>query len=110
MRDHLNICMRMKQSLVGSSILSTENNSLKFASTKKRKRSLDEGRRGMLFMRNFHGCVTMVNLIWALMAIIGICYAIINGRMEEVNEAIFESANEAVTLTISFISILVFWL
>lgn len=52
----------------------------------------------------------MVNVIWALMAIIGIVYAMFNGTMEAVNEAVFESANEAVTLSIGLISILVFWL
>lgn len=52
----------------------------------------------------------MVNLIWALMAVVGIVYAMINGTMEEVNKAIFQSANEAVALTISLISMLVFWL
>ncbi|HLR08166.1 MAG TPA: nucleoside recognition domain-containing protein [Bacillota bacterium] len=52
----------------------------------------------------------MVNIIWALMAIIGIIYAMINGTMDEVNKAIFDSANEAVTLSIGLISILVFWL
>lgn len=52
----------------------------------------------------------MVNIIWASMAIIGIVYAMFNGTMEEVNKAIFESASEAVTLSIGLISILVFWL
>lgn len=52
----------------------------------------------------------MVNMIWALMAIIGIVYAMINGTMDQVNMAIFESANDAVTLSIGLISILVFWL
>ena len=52
----------------------------------------------------------MVNLIWALMAIAGILYAMLNGTMDEVNKAIIESANEAVTLSIGLISILVFWL
>ncbi|WP_026906594.1 nucleoside recognition domain-containing protein [Paucisalibacillus globulus] len=52
----------------------------------------------------------MVNLIWAFMAIIGIVYAMFNGTMDEVNKAIFESANEAVTLSIGLISVLVFWL
>jgi len=52
----------------------------------------------------------MVNLIWAFMAIIGIVYAMFNGTMDEVNKALFQSANEAVTLSISLISILVFWL
>ncbi|MFD1850529.1 nucleoside recognition domain-containing protein [Oceanobacillus bengalensis] len=52
----------------------------------------------------------MVNLIWAFMAIVGIVYAMFNGTMEEVNKALFESANEAVKLSIGLISILVFWL
>jgi len=52
----------------------------------------------------------MINYIWAGMAIIGIVYAMINGTMEQVNEAIFNSANEAVTLSIGLISVLVFWL
>ncbi|ASK63301.1 spore maturation protein [Virgibacillus phasianinus] len=52
----------------------------------------------------------MVNLIWACMAMIGIVYAMFNGTMENVNKALFESANNAVTLSIGLISILVFWL
>ncbi|WP_163537690.1 nucleoside recognition domain-containing protein [Gracilibacillus sp. YIM 98692] len=52
----------------------------------------------------------MINVIWALMAIIGIVYAMINGTMEEVNKALFEGADEAVTLVISLTSVLVFWL
>lgn len=44
------------------------------------------------------------------MTVIGLIFAIINGKMKEVNEAIFSSANEAVTLCIGLISILVFWL
>lgn len=44
------------------------------------------------------------------MAIIGIVYALFNGTMDQVNQAIFESANQAVTLTIGLISILIFWL
>jgi spore maturation protein A len=52
----------------------------------------------------------MVNLIWAFMAIIGIFFAMFNGTMDDVNKAVFESANEAVTLSIGLISVLVFWL
>ncbi|MBP1969648.1 spore maturation protein A [Virgibacillus natechei] len=52
----------------------------------------------------------MVNIIWACMAIIGIVYAMFNGTMDQVNQAVFESANEAVTLSIGLISVLVFWL
>ncbi|HLR73970.1 MAG TPA: nucleoside recognition domain-containing protein [Virgibacillus sp.] len=52
----------------------------------------------------------MVNIIWACMAIIGILYAMINGTMDQVNKAIFESAQDAVTISLGLISILVFWL
>ncbi|MEN1969117.1 nucleoside recognition domain-containing protein [Lentibacillus sp. N15] len=52
----------------------------------------------------------MVNIIWASMAIIGIFYAMITGKMEEVNKALFESAEEAVTISIGLISVMVFWL
>ncbi len=44
------------------------------------------------------------------MAIIGIVYAMINGTMDDVNHAIIESAQTAVTLALGLISILVFWL
>ncbi|WP_090395683.1 nucleoside recognition domain-containing protein [Natribacillus halophilus] len=52
----------------------------------------------------------MINWIWMSMLITGLVFAMITGRMEEVNEAIFEGAQEAVTLCLGMISILVFWL
>ncbi|WP_226579476.1 nucleoside recognition domain-containing protein [Halobacillus litoralis] len=52
----------------------------------------------------------MVNLIWALLAVIGIVYAGINGTMEEVNKAIFSTLDEAIMITISLAGVLVFWL
>lgn len=52
----------------------------------------------------------MVNLIWVFMTVIGIVFAMFNGTMGEVNEAVFSGAKEAVTLCIGLISILVFWL
>src|SRR3954452_15367619 len=52
----------------------------------------------------------MINIIWVLLTVIGILFAVINGTMEEVNEAIFKGASDAVTLCIGFISVLVFWL
>ncbi len=44
------------------------------------------------------------------MLVIGILFAAVNGRMEEVNEAIFSGAKDAVAICIGLISILVFWL
>src|SRR5699024_5502546 len=52
----------------------------------------------------------MIYIIWVGMAVIGIVYAMFNGTMDEVNNAIFESANEVVTIVIVLISMLVFWL
>ncbi len=52
----------------------------------------------------------MVNLIWVMMAVIGIVFAAANGTMDEVNKAVFESAKEAVTISIGMVSVLVFWL
>ncbi|WP_449536802.1 nucleoside recognition domain-containing protein [Ferdinandcohnia sp. Marseille-Q9671] len=52
----------------------------------------------------------MVNIIWVAMTIIGIVFAIVNGTISEVNEAIFKGASEAVTICIGLISVLVFWL
>lgn len=52
----------------------------------------------------------MVNIIWVVMTLIGIVFAIVNGTIEQVNEAIFNGAKEAVTICIGLISILVFWL
>jgi spore maturation protein A len=52
----------------------------------------------------------MVNYIWVGLTLIGLVFAAINGTMNEVNEAIFKGAKEAVTLCIGLISVLVFWL
>jgi spore maturation protein A len=52
----------------------------------------------------------MVNYIWVLITVVGIVFAMFNGTMQEVNQAIFQGAKDAVTLCIGLISILVFWL
>lgn len=52
----------------------------------------------------------MINKIWVAMLVIGIGFAAVNGRMSEVNEAIFAGAKDAVTICLGLISILVFWL
>ncbi|AST92298.1 nucleoside recognition domain-containing protein [Sutcliffiella cohnii] len=52
----------------------------------------------------------MINIIWVLMTVVGIVFAMFNGTMAQVNEAVFQGAKEAVTICIGFISILVFWL
>jgi spore maturation protein A len=52
----------------------------------------------------------MVNYVWVGLTLVGLVFAAINGTMNEVNEAIFNGAKEAVTLCIGLISVLVFWL
>jgi len=52
----------------------------------------------------------MVNVIWASLFFIGFVFAAINGKMSEVNEAIFSGAKEAVVICIGLISVLTFWL
>ncbi len=52
----------------------------------------------------------MVNVIWMIMIIIGIIFAMLNGKMGEVNEAILTSADEAISIVIGLTSILIFWL
>jgi spore maturation protein A len=52
----------------------------------------------------------MVNYIWVGLTLIGLIFAAVNGTMNEVNEAVFKGAKEAVTLCIGLISVLVFWL
>lgn len=52
----------------------------------------------------------MVNYIWIGMAVIGLVFAAVNGKMQAVNEAIFTSARDAVSISIGLISVLVFWL
>lgn len=44
------------------------------------------------------------------MLVIGVIFAGINGRMEELNEAVFSGAKDAVTICFGLISILAFWL
>ncbi|MCP8968712.1 nucleoside recognition domain-containing protein [Ectobacillus ponti] len=52
----------------------------------------------------------MVNIIWVVMTVVGIVFAMINGTMEAVNKAVFEGAKSAVTICIGLLSVLVFWL
>ena len=52
----------------------------------------------------------MVNLIWFGMMFTGLVVAAFTGRMESVTEAVFSSAEQAVTVAFSLISIITFWL
>ncbi|MDN4074613.1 MULTISPECIES: nucleoside recognition domain-containing protein [Fictibacillus] len=52
----------------------------------------------------------MVNYIWVGMMVIGFIVAMLTGNVDKVNAAVFKSAQEAVTISLGMVSILVFWL
>ena len=51
----------------------------------------------------------MLNIIWPLFLIISFIYAILNGRVGEVNNSIFESTKSAVELCISLFGTICLW-
>lgn len=51
----------------------------------------------------------MLNIIWPLFLIISFIYAILNGRISEINNSIFESTKSAVELCISLIGTICLW-
>ena len=51
----------------------------------------------------------MLNLIWGIMIISGILYAIVTGNIEAVSNGFAESAKEAVTICITMLGVLGFW-
>lgn len=51
----------------------------------------------------------MLNIIWPFFIIISIIYAILTGKVVEVNNSVFESANETVKLTITFFGTICLW-
>ena len=51
----------------------------------------------------------MLNMIWALMILVGIVYGALNGTMKEITEATLESAGEAVSLCIATGGVMAFW-
>ena len=55
------------------------------------------------------GRVKMLNIIWPLFIIISIVYGLFAGRMEQINNAIFDSAASAVELSITFFGTLCLW-
>ena len=51
----------------------------------------------------------MLNIIWPIFIIVSYVYAIINGNIENVNTEIFNSVNEAVSLSISLLGVMCLW-
>ncbi|UMZ73902.1 nucleoside recognition domain-containing protein [Natranaerofaba carboxydovora] len=52
----------------------------------------------------------MVNYIWLFFIVGGILFSLFNGNIDDVTNALFNSADEAVNLSIGLISIMSFWL
>ena len=51
----------------------------------------------------------MLNIIWPIFIIIAFVYAIIIGKVDEVNQSIFDSAASAVGLSITFLGTMCLW-
>lgn len=51
----------------------------------------------------------MLNIIWPVFIIVSFVYAIIIGRVDEVNQSIFDSAESAVELSITFLGTMCLW-
>ena len=51
----------------------------------------------------------MLNYIWPIFIIISIIYAIFSGNIDSINKGIFESCENAVSLTITFLGTVCFW-
>jgi len=55
------------------------------------------------------GGKSMLNIIWPIFIIISFIYAIITGRITEINNAIFSSSASAVELSITFLGTMCLW-
>ena len=51
----------------------------------------------------------LLNIIWPIFIIISVVYAFLSGNIENVSNGIFESAEEAVKLTLTFFGTLCLW-
>lgn len=51
----------------------------------------------------------MLNKIWPIMIIISVFFGLFNGRMAEINDAIFVSFEDTISMIISFLGIMCFW-
>ena len=50
-----------------------------------------------------------MNLLWGGMLLTGILYGALNGRMQEITDAVLSASREAVTLCVTMTGILAFW-
>lgn len=52
----------------------------------------------------------MLNYIWAVMIMLGVCYGAFTGRMDEVTNAALDSAGEAISLCITMAGVVALWM
>lgn len=60
-------------------------------------------------LRSLFGSNGMINVIWALMILVGVIVAVFTGKMGDVNAGILDAAKEAVTLCITMTGIVGMW-
>lgn len=51
----------------------------------------------------------MLNKIWPIMIVISVIFGLFNGRMAEINDAIFVSFEDTISMIINFLGIMCFW-
>lgn len=51
----------------------------------------------------------MLNILWPIFIILSFVYALISGKINEVNNGIFESLNDVVELTLTFLGTICLW-
>ena len=51
----------------------------------------------------------MLNILWPLFLIVSFVYGIFNGRVEEINTAVFDGTKSAVELCISLLGTMCLW-
>lgn len=51
----------------------------------------------------------MLNILWPILIIVSFLYAIITGKIEEINNGIFESLENAIELSITFLGTIGLW-
>ena len=51
----------------------------------------------------------MLNILWPIFIILSFLYALISGKVNEINNGIFESLSDAVELSITFLGTICFW-
>ena len=51
----------------------------------------------------------MLNILWPIFIILSFIYALISGKVSEINNGIFESLNDAVELSITFLGTICLW-